>query len=275
MPAQPPAAFGKKDGPLGLFMARLGDDNHVIVLQALLNSIAEQKAAATWDKDAALLLCRDIEVDSQLILTGMKERWKEYAQHWHSLLSNKELGPLFQKNLVVEQQPEGWYLRNMGSPDGIKLFYQLTVRDAIVEGNRIYSLFLGQLSRFQEKWAARWDGLEWPENEKVFPLLEASLRRGELQYYKKVHEVIPNMLGEGFQNALRGSLPMVFSTLDELLQHCAWPWNQSNSSQNGLITYIDQFISFYMLWFEEILHWYQRKWRHFTLGPLATAEGSL
>jgi len=274
MPGQPPAGLGKKESPLGLFMGRLADDNHIIVLQALLRNLKSEKITAHWSKEFALHLCRDIEVDTQQLLDGARERWTEYQKHWYSLLSNKELGPLFQKNSLVENRVEGWHLLGLDNPEGVKIFYHLTVRDALVEANRIYALFLGQLGRTQEKWAQRWANLDWEESSKIFPLFEATLRKGELQFYKRIHEILPQMLGEGFQTAMRSSLVSVYTSLDELLNRCAWPWISFNVSQNGLLNYIDCLISFFNHLFEEILHWYQRKWRHFTLGPLVHTEST-
>lgn len=247
-------------------MARLAEDNHIIILETLITKLKGIEILPSVEGERAQQICQDIEKDGQLILGQMVDRLQEFEHHWNQLFVLEEIGMVFEKNKLLTHTESGWGLPTITTPEGLRLYFQLTVRDMLVEGARIFALFLGTISRFQERWGKKWHETEFENAQKLLPLFESTLRNGEMLFFKQIHQSIPRILGTGYQNALTVDKVIYYHDRLEAIRYSAWPWYQPGTNESGMQGYMLGFSDFLKTLMEEIMYWYQRKWRLYLMG---------
>jgi len=150
------------------FMTQITDDNHIVLLRALLLELEENSSQSKTPSCAYLF--EKFQCDFNNLVIDFHKRLDEFKKLWSDRFDSKSMLPILIKFDWVISRDDKFYLVGTGNQDESFNFYKFTVKDTVAEGVRIMALFDGALSRLQEKIAGSWHEKITGNDSKLVPL---------------------------------------------------------------------------------------------------------
>lgn len=251
------------------FMTRLVEDNHIVLLRALLSEL--QESATDGKTPSCSHLFESVQTDFNNLIIDFHKRLQEFRKLWTDRYRVANMLPTLKKFDWIAKRDEKFYLTGDGSPDEAHNFYKFTVKDTVSEGVRIMALFDGALSRLQEKISTQWhEQLQNNEN-KLIPLLESSMRTREMNELKTIRRKLPEVFLKHFCGKVKDWSELSFPTEEELYRKIAGYWYKQYHNENGFegfMLFISEFV-WELIKLKTDL--YENKWRILLRGQTIAA----
>ncbi|MFC1584781.1 hypothetical protein ACFL5V_04470 [Fibrobacterota bacterium] len=261
--------------PVSGFLAGLMDNSHTVVLHALLEELESEGGGrhGQISIQPALNSLKALQLESENLEIDIRRRLNEFSINWSSRFAEGGLLPYLKSDGWVLEEDNAYRLRGKGSKAESRKLYQQSLQDMVTEGVRILALFLGTLSRLQEKLAGEWHRETVRGNvSKLLPLFEAALRPREMELFKDIRSTLPERFAGLFIARVNKWQTRLYSTEEDLYQNIAWPWYDCLKQDNGFegfMLFVEEFI-----WelIKLITGLFQNKWRIFLRGLERKAE---
>jgi hypothetical protein len=277
------SAYHIENSPAGAsapgFLAGLMDDNHTVVLNALLEEIQNEMQVKENGKivsDPAGKTSEMVRTESRSVIIDIHRRLNEFKVNWKSRLSLSSLFPFLKSNGWFVFRNGSYVLKGEGTREDARKLYQQTLQDMVVEGTRILALHDGSLARLQEKFVREWHRETVHGNmSRLLPLFEATVRMREQEVYKSVRNDISQKFFSLFTHRVNTWGDRSYATEEELYRHIAWPWYNPEKNENGFegfMILLTQFIWHIAMITGEL---FQNRWRLFLRGIEQTKQHEL
>ena len=256
----------KEDVP---YLTSLMEDNHIILLQALLTELEGKKIGEA--KSGSSELFKKFQHDFNNLVIDFHKRLNEFSILWVDRFNIKHFLPTLKKFDWIQYREGQYFLSGTGDLGESINFYKFTVKDTVAEGVRILALFDGALSRLQEKYANLWHETTIENEQKLLPLFESSMRVKEMNELKLIRRKLPEIFREHFCSQIKDWGSLAFASEEELYQKIAKPWYKPWHNQNGFegfMFFVEEFMWEFIKLKMEI---FENKWRILFRG-LNTSE---
>jgi hypothetical protein len=262
-----------------LYTAGLLDEEHTIVLSALMDSIessfkepvdsletldavkpSHTKPASNTLKYAKQSL-RNLYLDFQ-------ERLDEFQGVWKDRLQIETVAAHLVTNEWIVPTEQGTFkLRGTGTLPEAKQLYQQSVKDIVTEAIRIVALFEGAMARLEHKLAKEWHSESVQDNaSKLLPLLEVSLRKKSLSELKEIRLSLAGHFSKHFTKQVCKWSKWEEHTEQALALRIMQFWEGKGQGDNGFMGYANFCRRFTLDYIQRLTYWYEQKWRLFLYG---------
>jgi len=248
----------------------LADPNHSILIRTLLDR--ESKPAGPGPVSefpglsagpAAYGMVQD-RVDR--IREESAAKFLEFREKWRKRLAFVQLYPFLQRNQWIQQDLTGYSLTGKGSRKEAKMLYLQSLHDMASDGERQVSLISGHMFRLQGEIAAIWHRESVKDDRsKLLPALEAALREGEADLFKKFRLSLGDLALETFSEGVARWDKRVYGSEEELFRSIALPWNRGRF-RSGFEGFMETFADLAEAVTSAMLDHYGKKWDLFLRG---------
>jgi hypothetical protein len=251
------------------FVSRLADPNHSILIRALLDreSLPGARAAGAFDGlsagPSAYAMVRD---RSDIIREETAFKFIEFRDRWRKRLAYIQLGPFLQRNQWFQQNIDGWSLAGKGTRKDAKMLYLQSLHDMASDCERQVSFLGGHMFRLQGELAAIWHQESVrTDRSKLLPALEAALRGGEAELFKRLRLTLGDLAQETFTERVGKWDKRVHATEADLFKSIAWPWEHARY-RSGFEGFMETFADLSEAMCASMLAHYEAKWDLFLRG---------
>jgi hypothetical protein len=210
------------------FVTGLADPNHSILIRALLDreSLPVSQTASDFSGlsagPSAYAMVQDrmdrIREESAL-------KFLEFRDKWRKRLAFVQLHPFLQRNQWFQQEIGGYSLVGKGTRKEAKMLYLQSLHDMASDGERQVSALSGHMFRLQGELAAVWHRESVTDDRsKLLPALEAALRAGEAELFKRLRLSLGDLALETFTERVAKWDKRIYGSEEELFRGIAWPW---------------------------------------------------
>lgn len=259
------------------FVTGLSDPNHSILIRALLDreSLPVSDTASDFSGLSAGPSAYSMLQDR---LDRIKEesalKFLEFRDKWRKRLAFVQLHPFLQRNQWFQQDLAGFSLIGKGTRKEAKMLYLQSLHDMASDGERQVSSLSGLIFRLQGELAASWHRESVSDDRsKLLPALEAALRNGETELFKRVRLSLGDLALDTFTERVARWDKRVYGSEEELFRGIAWPW-QNARYRSGFEGFMESFADLAQAVCGAMIEHYQRKWDLFLRG-LAPPQLSL
>lgn len=280
LPASPAADRGPRTPPSAAapmeFISRLADPNHSILIRALLDreSLPGARPSGGFDGlsagPSAYAMVRE---RSDIIREETAFKFLEFRDRWRKRLAFIQLGPFLQRNQWFQQNIDGWSLAGKGTRKDAKMLYLQSLHDMASDCERQVSFLGGHMFRLQGELAAIWHQESVrTDRSKLLPALEAALRGGEAELFKRLRLSLGDLAQETFTERVGKWEKRVHATEADLFKAIAWPWEHPRY-RSGFEGFMETFADLSEAMCASMLAHYEAKWDLFLRGlaPLQTS----
>ncbi len=242
------------------FMARTAEDNHIVVLKALMDELISHKEAPS--APSCLSIYQQHHIDFQNLLVDFHKRLADYIKIWTDRLQTKTMLPTLKQYNWIENREGRWCLAGTGSQDDAKNFYQFIAKDIVAEGVRIVALFDGALSRLQERIAREWHLQTSVDNHsKLLPLVEEALRGKEMNEFKEIRRKLPELFHKAFVREVKLDFQNSYASDVECYRRAAHVWYKPYHYDNGIEGFMHFNADFIWEFIQLKVNLFENKWR--------------
>ncbi len=259
------------------FVARLADPNHSILIRALLDreSLPASRAGADFNGlsagPSAYAMVRE---RSESIREESAFKFLEFRERWRKRLAWVQLGPFLQRNQWFVAVEGGFAVTGKGTRKDAKMLYLQSLHDMASDCERQVSFLGGHMFRLQGELAAIWHQESVRDDRsKLLPALEAALRGGEAEIFKRLRLTLGDLAQETFTERAGKWEKRIFASEEELFRAVAWPWQHARY-RSGFEGFMEAFADLSEALCETMLLHYEAKWDLFLRG-LAPLQQSL
>jgi hypothetical protein len=259
------------------FVSSLADPNHSILIRALLDREslpAADRLASGFDGlsagPSAYAMVQD-RVDRIREETALK--FFEFRDKWRKRLAFVQLHPFLQRNQWFQRGDGGWSLVGKGMRKEAKMLYLQSLHDMASDGERQVSLLGSHMFRLQGELAAVWHRESVRDDRtKLLPALEAALRHGESELFKRMRLALGDVALEAFTERVAKWDKRIYGSEEDLFRGIAWPWQHARY-RSGFEGFMEAFADLAEALCAAMLEHYQAKWDLFLRGltPLQTS----
>jgi hypothetical protein len=251
------------------FITGLSDPNHSILIRALLDreSLPVSESGADFSGLSAGPSAYAMVQDRiERIREESAFKFLEFRDKWRKRLAFGQLHPFLQRNQWFQQDLAGFSLVGKGTRKEAKMLYLQSLHDMASDGERQVSALSGHMFRLQGELAAVWHRESVRDDRsKILPALEAALRNGEAELFKRVRLSLGDLALETFTEGVARWDKRVYGSEEELFRGIAWPW-QSARHRSGFEGFLEAFADLAEAVCGAMLAHYEGKWDLFLRG---------
>jgi hypothetical protein len=251
------------------FITGLADSNHSILIRALLDreslpvsdSASDFSGLSAGPSAYAMIGDRVERIREESAL-----KFLEFREKWRKRLAFAQLHPFLQRNQWFQNDLAGFSLVGKGARKEAKMLYLQSLHDMASDGERQVSSLSGHMFRLQGELAAVWHRESVRDDRsKLLPALEAALRTGEAELFKRVRLSLGDLALETFTERVSRWDKRVYGSEEEMFRGIAWPW-QSARYRSGFEGFMETFADLAEAVCEAMLSHYEGKWNLFLRG---------
>jgi hypothetical protein len=253
-------------------VARLADPNHSILIRALLDRESLSASAASTAAVAFDGLSSGPEAYGMIAERADRIReeaafkFLEFRDRWRKRLAWIQLGPFLQRNQWFQAVEGGFAASGKGTRKDSKMLYLQALHDMASDCERQVSFLTGHMVRLQGDLAAVWHRESVRDDRsKLLPALEAALRGGEAELFKRLRLSLGDLAQETFVERVAKWDKRVFASEEELFRAMAWPW-QNPRYRSGFDGFMEAFADLAEALCAAMLAHYEAKWDLFLRG---------
>jgi hypothetical protein len=266
---EPNRPDGTLEGGLGQ-LASWMDAHHTVLLHSVVEHTPVHmliQAAERGDWSAgpkAMALC-------QKRLSWLREevtlKFGEFRDKWRQRLDEGMLLPFLRKNGWFQAVEGGFQLTARGGRKDAKMLYLQTLHDMAADCERQVASASGHIARIQNDVATAWHQESVRDNAtRILPALEAVLRQGEAEAFKKLRLHLGDLAQEHFTAKIAKMEVKSFGSESELFQSLPAPWHKPPRTSNGFEGFMLLFADLSEALSLAMLDHYQAKWELFLRG---------
>jgi hypothetical protein len=153
-----------------------------------------------------------------------------------------------------------------GTRKEAKMLYLQSLHDMASDGERQVSAVSGHMFRLQGELSAIWHRESVKDDRsKLLPALEAALRQGEAELFKRVRLSLGDLAIETFMDRVQRWDKRIYGSEEEMFRGIAWPW-QNSVYRNGFDGFMETFADLAEAICETMIVHYEGKWDLFLRG---------
>lgn len=251
------------------FVTGLSDPNHSILIRALLDR--ESLPVSDGASDFAGLSAGPsayamVQDRIERIREESAFKFLEFRDKWRKRLAFVQLHPFLQRNQWFQNDLAGFSLVGKGTRKEAKMLYLQSLHDMASDGERQVSALGGHMFRLQGELAAVWHRESVRDDRsKLLPALEAALRHGEAELFKRVRLSLGDLALETFTERVAKWDKRIYGSEEEMFRGIAWPW-QSPRYRSGFEGFMETFADLAEAISAAMLAHYEGKWDLFLRG---------
>lgn len=250
-------------------VARLADPNHSILIRALLDreSMVPAAAPAHFEGLSSGPEAYGMIADrADRIREEAAFKFLEFRERWRKRLAWIQLGPFLHRNQWFQAVEGGFAASGKGTRKDSKMLYLQSLHDMASDCERQVSFLTGHMVRLQGDLAAVWHRESVRDDRsKLLPALEAMLRGGEAELFKRLRLSLGDLAQETFVERVAKWDKRIFATEEELFRSMAWPW-QHPRYRSGFDGFMEAFADLAEALCAAMLAHYEAKWDLFLRG---------
>lgn len=252
------------------FVTGLADPNHTILIRALLDREslpATRNRPVDFDGLSAGPSAYGMVQDRvQRIREESAFKFLEFREKWRKRLAFVQLHPFLQRNQWIHQDLTGYSLVGKGSRKEAKMLYLQSLHDMASDGERQVSFLGGHMFRLQGELAAVWHRESVTDDRsKLLPALEAAVRAGEAELFKRVRLSLGDLALETFTEKVARWDKRAYGSEEELFRAIALPWHRGRAA-SGFEGFMEAFADLAEAICAAMLNHYEGKWDLFLRG---------
>lgn len=240
----------------------------------LLHSVVEHTTAAAFGEAASL---GELSAGSEAMalclkrLTWLRDeislKFGEFRDKWQQRLDESMLLPFLRKNGWFVETDQGMQLASRSGRKEAKMLYLQTLHDMTADCERQVASVGGHIARLQNDVATLWHSESVRDNaSRVLPALEAVLRHGEAESFKKLRLSLGEIALECFLSKTAKMEIRPFADAGGLFQSLAFAWHHPPRTRNGFEGFMLLFAELSEALCLIMLEHYQAKWELFLRG---------
>lgn len=248
-------------------VARLADPNHSILLRALLDRESLSRPAAPFEGlSAGPSAYAMIAERADRIREEAAFKFLEFRERWRKRLAWIQLGPFLQRNQWFQPVEGGFAAAGKGTRKDGKMLYLQSLHDMASDCERQVSFLGGHMFRLQGDLAAIWHQESVRDDRsKLLPALEAALRAGEAELFKRLRLSLGDLAQETFTERVGKWEKRIHAREEDLFRAMAWPW-QHPRYRSGFEGFMETFADLSEALCAAMLAHYEAKWDLFLRG---------
>lgn len=251
------------------FVTSLADPNHSILLRALLDRESlpvSDTASAFSGLSAAPSAYAMVQDRMDRIREESALKFLEFRDKWRKRLAFVQLHPFLQRNQWFQNDLAGFSLVGKGSRKEAKMLYLQSLHDMASDGERQVSALGGLMFRLQGELSAVWHRESVRDDRsRLLPALEAALRNGEADLFKRVRLSLGDLALETFTERVAKWDKRIYGSEEEMFRGIAWPW-QTARYRSGFEGFMETFADLAEAVCGSMLAHYAGKWDLFLRG---------
>lgn len=194
-------------------------------------------------------------------------KFGEFRDKWRQRLDENMLVPFLRKNGWFQAVDGGHQLSSRGGRKDAKMLYLQTLHDMAADCERQVSSTSGHIARIQNDVATAWHQESVRDNaSRLLPALEAVLRQGEAESFKKLRLHLGDLAQDHFTVKIAKVEVKPYATERELFQSLSAPWHRPPRTANGFEGFMLLFADLSESLSMAMLDHYQAKWELFLRG---------
>jgi hypothetical protein len=250
-------------------VARLADPNHSILIRALLDreSLTEAMPAAPFEGlSAGPSAYAMIAERASRIREESAFKFLEFRERWRKRLAWIQLGPFLQRNQWYQPLIGGYAAAGKGTRKDGKMLYLQALHDMASDCERQVSFLSAHLFRMQGDLAAVWHRESVRDDRsKLLPALEAALRGGESELFKRLRLSLGDLAQETFVERVTKWEKRIHGSEEDLFRAMAWPWMHPRY-RSGFEGFMETFADLAEALCAAMFAHYEAKWDLFLRG---------
>ena len=250
-------------------VARLADPNHSILIRALLDreSLTEAMPAAPFEGlSAAPSAYAMVAERAARIREESAFKFLEFRERWRKRLAWIQLGPFLQRNQWYQPLIGGFVAAGKGTRKDGKMLYLQSLHDMASDCERQVSSLSAHLFRMQGDLAAVWHRESvHDDRSKLLPALEAALRGGESELFKRLRLSLGDLAQETFVERVGKWEKRIHGSEEDLFRAMAWPWMHPRY-RSGFEGFMETFADLAEALCAAMFAHYEAKWDLFLRG---------
>lgn len=250
-------------------LARLSDPNHSILIRALLDREALLNArpvvpfAGLSAAPSAYAMVTD---RSERVREEAAFKFLEFRERWRKRLAWIQLGPFLQRNQWYQAVDGGFAAAGKGTRKDSKMLYLQSLHDMASDCERQVSFLSAHMFRLQGDLAAVWHRESVRDDRsKLLPALEAALRGGEAEIFKRLRLSLGDLAQETFMERVGKWDKRIHANEEDLFRVMAWPW-QHPRYRSGFEGFMETFADVAEALSAAMFSHYEAKWNLFLRG---------
>ncbi|HKP95491.1 MAG TPA: hypothetical protein VJ385_07025 [Fibrobacteria bacterium] len=267
--AQRPAGAASGSRNVLGFVTGLADPGHSILIRALLDRESlpvSDHASGFAGLSAGPSAYAMVQDRVERIREESALKFLEFRDKWRKRLAFVQLHPFLQRNQWFRQDLAGFSLVGKGTRKEAKMLYLQSLHDMASDGERQVSALSGHMFRLQGELAAIWHRESVRDDRsKLLPALEAALRNGEAELFKRVRLSLGDLALDTFTERVAKWDKRVYGSEEEMFRGIAWPW-QSARYRSGFEGFMETFADLAESVCAAMLAHYEGKWDLFLRG---------
>lgn len=199
-------------------------------------------------------------------------KFGEFRDKWRQRLDAAMVVPFLRKNGWFTPADGGFRWASRGGRKDAKMLFLQTLHDMSADCERQVSSAGGHIARIQNEVATVWHRESVRDNaSRILPALEAVMRQGEADAFKKMRLSLGDLASEHFQNKVHMTFsgkadPKPAATENELYLAVAAAWHRPPRTANGFEGFMLHFADLSEALCQAMLDHYQAKWELFLRG---------
>lgn len=266
--AWPAGASADRDSALAA-VCRLADPNHSILLRALLDRDAfagGPDAPSFAGLSAGPSAYASISDRAGRIREEAVVKFLEFRERWRKRLAWIQLGPFLQRNQWFQTVDGGFAASGKGTRKDSKMLYLQALHDMASDCERQVSFLGAHMFRWQGELAAIWHQESVRDDRsKLLPALEASLRFGESELFKRARLSLGDLAQETFIERVGKWDKRIHAAEEDLFRDMAWPWRRPHF-RSGFEGFMETFADLSAALCAAMIAHYEAKWNLFLRG---------
>lgn len=258
-------------------VARISDPNHSILIRALLDreALLEARSVAPFEGLSAAPSAYALVAErSERVREESAFKFLEFRERWRKRLAWIQLGPFLQRNQWYQAVEGGFAASGKGTRKDSKMLYLQSLHDMASDCERQVSFLSAHMFRLQGDLAAVWHRESVRDDRsKLLPALEAALRGGEAEIFKRLRLSLGDLAQETFIERVGKWEKRIHASEEDLFRAMAWPW-QHPRYRSGFEGFMETFADLAEALSAAMFDHYEAKWNLFLRG-LAPAQQSL
>lgn len=251
------------------YAARLADPNHSILIRALLDREAMSGAGPSAPFDGLSAGPSAYAMVSDRMARIREEaavKFLEFRERWRKRLAWIQLGPFLKRNQWYQESEVGFSAAGKGTRKDSKMLYLQSLHDMASDCERQVSFLGAHLFRLQGDLAAAWHRESVRDDRsKLLPALEAALRGGEAELFKRLRLSLGDLAQETFMDRVGKWDKRIYPGEEELFRSMAWPWEHPRY-RSGFEGYMEAFADLAEALCAAMFAHYEAKWDLFLRG---------
>jgi hypothetical protein len=255
------------------------DAHHTVLLHSvvehtpvhMLIQAAERGDLSAGPQAMALCLKRLAWLREEVTL-----KFGEFRDKWRQRLDEAMLMPFLRKNSWFQTAEGGHQLASGGGRKEAKMLYLQTLHDMSADCERQVASVGGHIARIQNDVATAWHRESVRDNAtRILPALEAVLRQGEAEAFKKLRLHLGDLAQEHFTAKVAKVEIKVYPSESQLFHSLAAPWHVPPRTSNGFEGFMQRFADLSEALSMAMLDHYQAKWELFLRGVFPRFQAKL